>query len=96
MTTTPLEYLLGSYFHQDLHEVYGDEWGALDQFIVNDPHRLAGLPEEIDGLLASKVSEGELREYVTAVGAEFRPGGEGGYRGWLTEIARRVREATSG
>ena len=91
-----LEYLLGTYFHQDLYSVHGDEWGAVDAFITRDPHRLPGLAEEIDQLLASHTSEEALSTFVTDTGCEFAPDeADGGYRGWLTEIARRVRAATA-
>jgi len=97
MEKTALEYLLGSYFHQDLDAEFGDEWGAVDHFIVSDSHRAARVAAEIDRLLSSLKSESELKAFVEAAGAEFLPVFyEGGYREWLTKIAQRCREGSAG
>ena len=88
--TSSLEYLLGNYFHQDLYEVHGGEWAALDAFIRDDPHRASEVAQQIDAVLAS--NDAELAEYVERTGCEYVP--TGGYRAWLAEIAQRVRTAT--
>lgn len=96
MTDSALDYLLGTYFHQDFFEDYGDEWGALDAFMRLDAHLVSALPDEIDRLLATHPTEDALDDYLNDLGCEYLAGPEdGGYRGWLTEVARRVREATS-
>ena len=97
MNQTALEYLLGSYFHQDTDLEFGDEWGAVDHFIEVDSHRSIRVPGEIDALLANHSSESELKSYVDSTGAEFLPVKyEGGYREWLSEIGRRCREGLPG
>jgi hypothetical protein len=96
MAQTSLEYLLSTFFHQDLYEVYGDEEGAVDAFIARNPHRLPSLQTEIHEVLEANPTEECLAEYVDSTGCEFRPDAAGGgYRGWLTSIAERVRTATA-
>ncbi len=92
MAAAALEYLLGNYFHQDLFEVYGGVEQAVAEFVIRDRHRAVHVPEDIEALLASAPSDRRLEDFVTATGCEYDPRPEwGGYRGWLEEIARRVR-----
>jgi hypothetical protein len=92
--TGSLDYLLGNYFHQDLFDVHGDAWAAVDQFVRQDRHRAAGAVADIETVLAHHRTESELATYVERTGCEYLPPpGSGGYRGWLEEIARRVRAA---
>jgi CdiI immunity protein len=92
MTSTPAMWqFAGAYLHQDWPEESADEWAALDAFMDGEPELAARLPTEIAWILDHHRSEDELRRYVDEQGASFVPGPEdGGYRGWLQEIARRV------
>ena len=91
-----LAYFMSNYFHQDFDQEFGDEWGAVDAFIRADPHLAPAVPADIDQLLATHTDEATLDSYLSNLGCEYRADPEdGGYRGWLTEVARRVREATT-
>jgi len=96
VTNTPAFWqFAGAYLHQDWAEVHGDEWRALDSFIAGEPHLAPSLPEEIEQILREHRSEAELATFVDGQGAAFLPSADqGGYHGWLTEVARRVRAAT--
>ena len=96
MNMTPaLWEFLGGYLHQDWADEFTDEWQALDQFISDAPELASGLAGEINRVLSEHDSEYDLHSYLTQQGANYRPLDEGGYRGWLTEIARRVSAATN-
>lgn len=90
-----LDYLLRNYFHQDFNLEFGNEWQALEAFLRHDAHLAPPVPAQIEELLVTHPSESALDDYLDSLGCEYRPTPEdGGYRGWLTEVARRVREAT--
>ncbi len=96
MNTPALEHMVGAYFHQDWYDEFGDEWKAVDAFIAGSPSHVAHLPAEVEDLLSHTDSEGALEAYLDSLGCEYTPTSEqGGYRGWLTEIARRVEAATA-
>lgn len=95
MPTPSLDYFLSNYFHQDFYDDFGDEWGALDTLRDRDPHRYGPLPVEIEELLRTYVTEAQLEDYADRLGCEFNPSQHGGYRAWLTEVARRVSAATT-
>ena len=82
-----LRQLIGAYFH----DVYGGVWHTVDAFIADDPIESARLPDEIAWALTAFPTEAATESYVTSLGCSYQPQrGDGGYRGWLTEIARRV------
>ena len=85
---------MGAYFHQDFYEAYGGVWETVDAYVADDPRR-EQLPDEIGWALEHYPDEEDLRQYVFDLGCEYRVQPEdNGYRGWLTEIARRVEAAT--
>jgi hypothetical protein len=91
MNTPALEHLMGAYFHQDFHDLYGGVWQTLEAFVIDSPDEAARLPEEIALALSAHSSDDALERYLDQLGCEYRPQpGDGGYRGWLEEIARRV------
>ena len=96
MTESPaLWQFLGAYLHQDWPEVHGTVEQALEDFISEDPALARGLPSEVAALLASEPSEAELEQRMNDLGSCYVPAREeGGYRGWLEEISRRVRAST--
>jgi hypothetical protein len=93
--TSALEYFLSNYFHQDFNVEFGSVWGAVNAFVSEEPGLAQAVPEEIEHLLATRPEERDLDEYLTRLGCQYlaQPD-DGGYRGWLTEIARRVAAAT--
>ena len=95
METPLLKRLLRAYFHQDFFEVHGGVWETVDAFVADDPEGASLLPAEIVWVLDHYPSENEVDLYLDELGCQYGPQpGDGGYRGWLTEIARRVTEAT--
>ena len=95
MNTPALEQLMGAYFHQDWYDEFGDEWEAVDAFVAGSPSHVNNLLAEIQNLLSNADSETALEAYLDSLGCEYTPTAEqGGYRGWLSEIARRVAAAT--
>ncbi|GAA2143393.1 hypothetical protein GCM10009844_15840 [Nocardioides koreensis] len=96
MTTTPaLWEFLGGYLHQDWALEFTNEWQALDQFISDAPELASSMTDEINRVLSEHKSEDDLHAYLAQLGANFRPLDEAGYRGWLSEIARRVEAGRS-
>ena len=96
MKTPALEQLMGTYLHQD-YDLVGSVWDNVDAFVLESPELAPGLPAEVDWVNATIVSENELKAYLHSLGLQVLPPTEshGGYRGWLSEIARRVEAATA-
>lgn len=88
-----LDHLMGAYFHQDWDLDHEDEWAVLDDFIDKEPASARLLPAEVDEVLRTLRTEGELKGLlVDQLGGYFLADWDGGtYRGWLTGIAERVR-----
>ena len=84
-----LTVLIEAYYHLD----FDDVWGSLDDYLANSTtEKRSALTAEIAVVLRTHQEDvaveyllGELGNYVD------RSGTPGGYRGWLEEIARRVR-----
>jgi hypothetical protein len=91
-----LDQLMGAYFHQDWEDEAADEWAVLDLFVAGEPDTAELLPGEINHVLTQLQSEAELKHLVIEeLGGSFLADWDGGtYRGWLTQIADRVRQAT--
>jgi hypothetical protein len=54
------------------------------------------VPDEVADVLTRYRTEGAIEALLDHLGCEYRLQPEdGGYRGWLTEIARRVAAGTS-
>ena len=86
--------MLGAYLHQDWPLEFDDEWAALDRFAQDSPELAGQLPAEIDLVLRRNRSEPDLRTFLIGEGGnDVHDAQTGGYRGWLTEIARRVTAA---
>ncbi len=86
---------VGIYFNQDWPEDYGSENASVDAFLAEAPTERRALLNELDWLLEHFTTEQELGDYLDSQGSEYLPPAEdGGYRGWLTRIADRVRAAT--
>lgn len=91
-----LDHLMGAYFHEDWGLDHVDEWSVLAEFERDEPELARKLPAEIDAVLARFTTERELERYVVReLGGRFRADWDGGtYRGWLQQIADRVRATT--
>lgn len=86
--------LIGGYFHEDMFEVYSDEFAAATDFAASDPGLAAALPGEVENLLA-RVTEAELEQHLDRLGNAIEPAPGVTYREWLTQIADHVRTATA-
>ena len=92
METPALAQLMGAYFHQDWYEEHHDEWANLDDFLEGES-LAPRLPDEVEHVLATFDDDEEIGEYLWSIGSYYVPDpAAGGYRGWLTEIAKRARE----
>ena len=91
-----LDQLMGAYFHQDW-DSDGDEWDVLELFRSDEPVLAAKLPVEIERTLAAYPDETRLKSFILdELGGCFAADWDGGtYREWLTQIADRVRAATT-
>ena len=95
LDTPALRLLAGAYFHQDWMIDSNDEWAVLREFVDGEPHLAPDVPREVAEVLARFPTEGALEEYLRGLGSYYTTSPEeGGYRGWLIEIARRVSEGT--
>ena len=95
--TTPsaIEHLTGTYFNQDFHVTHGGVWETVAAFMEDEPELAARLPDEIRSALIRYPTEQLVQDYLAEIGCEYRAQpGDSGYRGWLTEIARRVEAGT--
>lgn len=96
MDTPALAHLVSAYFHQDWMHEFADEWASVDAFVTGAPDLAPGLPDDVARVLIEHPSESAVEEYLDALGCEYTADpATGGYRAWLTEIARRVTAATS-
>lgn len=93
METPALTQLMGAYLHQD-YDLVGDEWDNLNAFIEESSILAAQLPDEVAWALRAHQDEPHLALFVETLGCQLAPPA-GGYRAWLTEIARRVAAATA-
>jgi len=89
MKTPELATLIGAYYHQDFDGL----WPTLDAYLANSTDAERGsLVREIDELLQNHPDDVQVEQYLDALGnCADRSRAPGGYRGWLEEIARRVR-----
>lgn len=95
MDTPALEQLVGAYFHQDWMLEHHDEWAVIDDFITAERALAPQLPDEVASVLVAYSSEPEVQAFLLRLGSCYTTRDPEGYRGWLTEVARRVREATT-
>jgi hypothetical protein len=90
MEDSELNHLMGTYYHED----FESEWSGLAEYLADDPPEdQRQLLREIDLVLADTTrDDAELGVLLRSLGNHVNMSREpGGYRGWLEEIARRVR-----
>ena len=97
MTATPaLMHLVGAYLNLDWLDDYEDEWAALDDFIAGEPQAARALPGEIAMVLTTYPTEEAVHAYLDELYTGYAADpDEGGFRGWLVEVSRRVQAAIS-
>ena len=89
-----LWHLMGAYLHQDYaYDGTIDENIAL--YVVESPDLAPALPAEVDRALREFPSEQDLETFLDDLGCEVFPPHGLTYREWLTQIADRVRAATT-
>lgn len=96
--TQQLPHLAGAYFHQDYDLESESADSVIDSFIRDEGEESAAeLVSEIDGLLASDLSERELHDlWVVTWGASYDPhDGRLDMRAWLTAIRKRASSSTA-
>ena len=95
MNDSALSQLMGNYLFEDFSEVFGGVWEAIAAFAMDRPEAAAKLPAEIS-LVLEQYDERGLDEMLESLGSNVYMGDEpGGYRGWLSEISRRVQEKST-
>ena len=91
MSSPALEHLVDAYFHQDWFAEHQDEWANVQDFIDREPAFAPLLPGEIGQVLADLTSDDQVKAYLDELGSCYTTSdGQGGYREWLREVARRV------
>ena len=83
--------LVGAYLHEDVFELYADEFAAVDAFVSGAPDIATALIDDIDDVLSRSSGEEELRRSLEALGLAIEPAAGVTYREWLTQIADRAR-----
>ena len=96
MPSTALHHLIGAYVNEDVFDFYSDVWAAVDDFVAGAPDAARALPLEIATLLETHTDEDSVKAVLDDLGVGFIANpDEGGYRGWLVEVSRRVQAALS-
>lgn len=86
-----LEYLIGTYFHQDWDVDGPDAQAVLDVFAENPRERLLGARDGAAELLASALPEEELEAELVSAGLEYHPPGAGmTHREFLDLVVERL------
>jgi hypothetical protein len=90
--TQQMEHLASAYFHQDYELDGGSPDGVIGLFVRDEGHAdSAELVAEIDLLLASQLTEEQLRQlWVDDWGASYEP--DRGMRSWLTSVRLRLAD----
>lgn len=91
--TQQLEQLAGAYFHQDYGLDFGSPEQVIDGFIADEGSAaIAELVSEIDQLLASCLTDNEIRGlWIKEWHASYDPGDDGqSMRDWLTSLRARL------
>lgn len=88
--SSPLLQLMGAYLNEDLFDVYGDVWSAVDAYVAEAPEQALAAATDLKDLLA-RLDEPGLASWCRAAGCGYAPSeSEGGYAAWLPAVARRL------
>lgn len=78
---------LGAYLHQDWRDDYADTNEALSDFMTGEPAVAPALVSEINRLLATTESSGEIEAAILELGSFFVPSASGDDpREWLLRM----------
>jgi hypothetical protein len=91
-----LSQFFGCYFHQD----WGLEAGSADEiisrYLAESPTTVRGVIDELDRLLALRLTEPELRSTLLELSCYYDPTPEGGtYSGWLRHVKELLSQQAS-
>jgi uncharacterized protein (DUF2164 family) len=89
--------LFGGYLHQDFIDDYGDEWGAVRQYCADaTASHITAAADELADVLENFQNEKQLEVVADRLGSAFYPPGVGQtYRGWMSELERFLRAAST-
>jgi hypothetical protein len=89
--------LFGGYLHQDFAEDYGDVWGAVRQYCAESSSAsIVVAAEQVRELLERFDDEEGLDSITSRLGSSYYPPGVGQtYRGWMIELERFLRAAST-
>lgn len=88
-----LTYLMAAYFHEDWNHTHTTWQAVIDEFLKDNPVRVAAAPREIDEVLSRSVDDEALAGELIEMGCAFNP--PGGPRAWLDAVAERIRAGSS-
>jgi hypothetical protein len=95
VTTPVLADLVGGFVNADVFRRYGDVPAAVDAFLTERTTTVGQLPAEIARVLVHLPTEEAVGRHLDDLGVGFAADPvRGGYRGWLADVARQVREAS--
>jgi hypothetical protein len=83
--------------HQDSTEEFGDEWNAVRQFCADGTKaQIIAAADELNEILDRFHDEVHLQEVADRLGSSYYPPGAGQtYRGWMIELERFLRTAST-
>ena len=84
-----LTYLLAAYFHQDWCHTHQTWEAVIDEFLTDNPARVAMAPLEIEHLLLAIADDAELERVLISMGMAYDP--DEGDRAWLEAVRDRNR-----
>jgi hypothetical protein len=89
---TPLETLIGAYFHEDWKDDYGDPWSAIDDFARGENQSADEIRDLVAETLQLYPTEAALDQYLFDIGLRYRIEADGwtSHRDWLLAVADRV------
>lgn len=88
-----LSQFLAAYFHQDWAVARVGWIPVVDEFITESPHSVVvATADELRDLLAAQLTDGELGEVLSELGASVRPAGlDLTPAAWLEAVLERLR-----
>ncbi|MFC5177899.1 contact-dependent growth inhibition system immunity protein [Nocardioides taihuensis] len=94
MTSPGVGHLMGAYFHQDYALDCGDDLGAADAFVADEPEMSESLVSDIVETLKMYRTSGEMKEYLLQQGCAYYPSRfDGDYVAWLAALRDHVLQA---
>jgi hypothetical protein len=91
-----LSQILGAYLHQDWADEFDSDDSALRSAVGAEPkEKIAAARRAVDRLLASQLTDTELRDELTdRLGCYFDPGSKGmTYQQWLARVSQLLSQS---